>query len=254
MQQIQTSNTLATVDFHGATLPVFTGPNGERLTAMKPICEAIGLQWEAQLKRITRHPVLSKGMSIMDIPTSGGIQKAICLNIDLLNGWLFGVEASRVRAEVRDRLVQYQAECFDALAAYWQQGEAVNPRTTEKAEPSPHLVMEFARLAMDALPNLGDNARQCLLSHASEIAFGQRLIPLPVITEHHMTATEVGEKLGISAAMVGRLANANGVKVPEFGETRLDKSRHSSKQVESFVYNAAGLERLREILSDKQAA
>lgn len=245
---------IAAVDFHGATLPVFTGSNGERLVAMKPICEAIGLDWAAQRKRILRNQIMAKGMVIMNLQTNGGPQEMACLNLNLLNGWLFGVEVSRVREEIRDKLTCYQAECFDVLSAHWQQGEAVNPRTTEKAEPSPHLVMEFARMAMDALPNLGDNARQCLLSHASEIAFGQRLIPLPVITEHHMTATEVGEKLGISAAMVGRLANANGIKVPEFGETRLDKSRHSSKQVESFVYNAAGLERLREILADKHAA
>lgn len=125
---------------------------------------------------------------------------------------------------------------------------------SEQAGYSPSLVMQFAQLALDNLPNLGDNARQCLLSKASEIAFGQALIPLPTVTEHLMSATEVGDKLGISANMVGRLAKAHNLKTAEYGEFRLDKSRHSSKQVESFVYNAAAVERLRQILADKQAA
>lgn len=124
----KTSLQLGTVDFHGRALTVITGPEGEHLVAMKPICEAIGLQWEAQLKRIKRHPILSQGMSIMDTPSAGGDQETTCLPLDYLNGWLFGVDASRVRPEIRERLVQYQRECFAALAAYWQQGEAVNPR------------------------------------------------------------------------------------------------------------------------------
>lgn len=122
------------------------------------------------------------------------------------------------------------------------------PIIERRNDPDPALALEFARLALDSLPNLGDNARQCLLSTASEIAFGRPLLPLPVVAEHHMTATEVGEKLGVSSVMVGRLANKHGIKIATYGEIRLDKSRHSAKQVESFVYNAAGLERLREIL------
>ncbi|SER21072.1 BRO family, N-terminal domain [Azotobacter beijerinckii] len=133
-----TSPILAAVDFHGQSLTVLTSATGEHLVAMKPICEAIGLQWEAQLKRIKRHPVLSICMSIMDIQIPGDDQhrELVCLPLDYLNGWLFGVDASRVKPEIRERLVQYQRECFAALAAYWQQGEAVNPRTTATATPA----------------------------------------------------------------------------------------------------------------------
>ena len=128
---------IAAVNFHGHTLTVITGPSGEHLVAMKPICEAIGLQWEAQLKRIKRHPVLSQGMSVMDIPSAGGEQETSCLPLDMLNGWLFGVDAARVRPEIRDTLIQYQRECFHVLAAYWQQGQATNPRKTQpKALPN----------------------------------------------------------------------------------------------------------------------
>ena len=33
----------------------------------------------------------------------------------MLNGWLFGVDANRVKDEIRPKLIRYQEECFDVL-------------------------------------------------------------------------------------------------------------------------------------------
>ena len=67
-------------------------------------------------------------------PSKGGLQKVLTLPLTKLNGWLFGVGASRVKPEVRDKLVEYQAECFEVLNDYWQKGQAVNPRTATPDE------------------------------------------------------------------------------------------------------------------------
>lgn len=66
--------------------------------------------------------------------------------------------------------------------------------------------------------------------------------------EKTYSASEVGNALGISAAKVGRLANAHGLKTEEYGITVMDKSRYSSKEVASFRYNEKGKAKLREIL------
>ncbi len=130
---------IAAVDFHGQSLTVVTGPNGEHLVAMKPICEAIGLGWQSQYNRIKRHDVLSSTVVIMTtVAEDGKKRELLCLPLDMLNGWLFGVDASRVRPEIRDTLIQYQRECFAALAAYWQQGEAANLRKTRKPKALPN--------------------------------------------------------------------------------------------------------------------
>ncbi len=39
-----------------------------------------------------------------------------CLPLDYLNGWLFGVNANRVKEGIRDNLVRYQRECYRVLA------------------------------------------------------------------------------------------------------------------------------------------
>lgn len=150
-----TTNTqIATVDFHGHALIVITGPSGEHLVAMKPICEAIGLGWQSQYNRIKRHPVMSQGVFIMDTPSAGGDQQTTCLPLDMLNGWLFGVDASRVRPEIRDTLIQYQRECFAALSAYWQKGEAVNPRSTISPRPLKALPNGLSHDQQDAIKGL----------------------------------------------------------------------------------------------------
>lgn len=98
----------ATVNFYGNPLTVITAADGQRLVAMRPICEAIGLDSDAQLKRIKRNPVLSKGSVIMTVPSAGGDQSMVCLPVDYLNGWLFGITASQVKPEIRQRLEDYQ--------------------------------------------------------------------------------------------------------------------------------------------------
>lgn len=115
----------ALVAFHGHNILTINNGNAIRV-AMKPICEAIGIDWEAQRKRIVRHPVMSQGASIMEVPSEGGIQQTWTLPLDMLNGWLFGVEASRVKPEIRERLVEYQRECFQVLHDYWTKGQATH--------------------------------------------------------------------------------------------------------------------------------
>jgi hypothetical protein len=39
----------------------------------------MGLQWEAQLKRVKRDPNFQKGITMMMIPSAGGDQETTCL-------------------------------------------------------------------------------------------------------------------------------------------------------------------------------
>ena len=55
----------------------------------------------------------------MIIPTNGGNQNMICLPIEYLNGWLFGIDINRCKPEIRDTLIKYKKECYQALHDYW---------------------------------------------------------------------------------------------------------------------------------------
>ncbi len=102
------------VKFNNQQVPVFI--QGDKpYVLMKPICENIGLDWNSQKKRINRNAVLSKGKVMMTSPSNGGDQEYIALPLGMLNGWLLGVDANKVKPEIKDTLVKYQLECYDVL-------------------------------------------------------------------------------------------------------------------------------------------
>lgn len=183
MKKIET----AIVPFHGH--PLLTTNDGDIVrVAMKPICEAIGLDWSAQFRRIKRHPVLGStvammatvaggGIAMMATPSDGGAQDTVTLPLDFLNGWLFGIDASRVKPEIRDRLIDYQRECFAALAAYWQQGVATNPRA--RAATIPQLLAtgrEIRKLLQELKRETNPAVRRTLYAQLEQHC---RLISIP---------------------------------------------------------------------------
>ena len=63
------------------------------------------------------------------------------------------------------------------------------------------------------------------------------------------SAGELGQMLGVSAQKIGRISNEYSLKTAEYGEWYRSKSEHSSKEVDTFVYNDKAVERFKMILS-----
>jgi hypothetical protein len=96
---------------------------------LRPICEYLGLDWSAQTRRIRRDPVLSKWATFVAITATnpeeaqkGGNPNMLCLPLDYLNGFLFGVSASRVKADLQERVILYQERCYKVLTEAFQEG------------------------------------------------------------------------------------------------------------------------------------
>lgn len=123
------NNQIASVNFHGHALTVITSAS-QQLVAMKPVAEGIGLDWKSQHSRIQRHPVLQSVMVMMTTTGADGKSyQMLCLPLDYLNGWLFGVDANRVREDIRDTLIMYQSECYQALYEHWHSKEVSSTPT-----------------------------------------------------------------------------------------------------------------------------
>ena len=114
---------IVTVNFRGDQLYGFEDDDGV-FVALKPIVRALGLDWSAQLKRVKRDPVLVEGMAMMATPYGlGGDQEAVCLKIDLVNGWLFGIDSTRIKDQaVREKVILYQRECYGVLFKHFYKG------------------------------------------------------------------------------------------------------------------------------------
>jgi hypothetical protein len=87
----------------------------------KPICEAIGVAWDAQRVKIQEDEVLnSVAIQITVTASDGKGYKTTCIPLDYLNGWLFKLNPSKVAPEARDRVITYQRECYRVLAKHFQ--------------------------------------------------------------------------------------------------------------------------------------
>lgn len=130
---------------------------GELHVALKPICDAIGLDWSGQLQRIKRDPILSTCMVVTPMQVPGDLQKRDVITIPLghLNGFLFGIAVSRLKEEVRPALIRYQRECYRVLHDYWIGGVAINPRKAQAAMPTTaELIRLVDRIQAERQPEL----------------------------------------------------------------------------------------------------
>lgn len=130
---------IVTVNFRGDQLYGFENDDGT-FVALKPIVESMGMDWNGQYQRVKRDPILSEGMCVMHIPFGrGGNQEAVCLKLDLVNGWLFTIDTSRIKDEaVREKVIVYQRECYGVLAKHFagKHGGVDAPKTDPVDEPA----------------------------------------------------------------------------------------------------------------------
>lgn len=123
---------LQKVNFHGNEIAVIE-KDGKQYVAMKPIVEAMGLDWKKQHALIHRDPVLSSTVTVTGIVADDGKKREmVCLPLDYLNGWLFKIPASRYTGKKREAIIMYQKECYKALFDYFHKGAAVNPNATDE--------------------------------------------------------------------------------------------------------------------------
>ncbi|WP_454077896.1 phage antirepressor N-terminal domain-containing protein [Escherichia coli] len=108
---------------------------GVAYVAMKPIVENLGMSWGTQQQKLMKQLDKFNCIHMNMVAADGRLRKLLCLPLKKLNGWLFSINPEKVRADIRDKLIQYQEECFSVLHDYWTKGHVVNPRKAKKALP-----------------------------------------------------------------------------------------------------------------------
>ncbi len=135
------------IDFYGdRLLTVLVGDTP--YVAIRPITDFLGIDWSSQRQRIQRDEVLvEKARLVAVIGADQKRREMFCLPIEFLPGWLFGIDTSRVRSELKEKLIRYRRECFHIL---WQafQSESL---TSLSAESSPLEQIRATALAVAQL-------------------------------------------------------------------------------------------------------
>lgn len=115
------------VDFKGGIVDVASG-----LISINSICKNLGIDPNQQRRKIQND--LTFGSKFIKVQTNGGMQDVFCIPLSKLNGWLFSINPNKVKPEVREKLIEYKNECFDALNDYFNKGAAFKPEVKAELE------------------------------------------------------------------------------------------------------------------------
>lgn len=105
-----------TIMFYGKPLVAIRLPDGTPAVVFNQLCENMGLERTAQVRRVRRKKATAKGFYSVRIETPNRGQQVVnALTLQVTPGWLFGIDANRAAPEVRADIERYQDECMDVL-------------------------------------------------------------------------------------------------------------------------------------------
>lgn len=88
----------------------------EKHVAIKPICEAIGVDYSRQLKKIKEDEILYPTMGLTPtVGADGKERKMQTIPLMFVFGWLFTINPENVKPEIKHLIIQYKKECYIAL-------------------------------------------------------------------------------------------------------------------------------------------
>ena len=101
------------LQFKGKTL-LFLSKDGIYWIAIKPVCEAIGVNYNRQYQNINADPILGPAFAIQQMQVPGDqVRSFACLPEYLIYGWLFSIQSES------PELVEYKKECYQVMYDYF---------------------------------------------------------------------------------------------------------------------------------------
>lgn len=123
------SAVLTTIPIPGvdATL-VATLVDGTPFVALKPMCEAIGIDADNQRRKLQSKSWASAVLSTVQVGGQG--REMFMIDRRTMTMWLATIDENRVNERSRPIVRAFQREAADALDAYFNDGGAINPNAT----------------------------------------------------------------------------------------------------------------------------
>ncbi len=112
------------VTFYDDQLTAVQAENGQIYVSIRHMCEALGIDHNAQQQRIRRHTIMDKGRRACKLHALGkrSAQMNYVLRVDLVPLWLSGIRTSAVKEEIRPKLERFQQEAANVLWEAFQDG------------------------------------------------------------------------------------------------------------------------------------
>lgn len=128
------SDNIAKVPFNGSMMIAQRSDDGEIYTALKPICENIGIDSNGQKQRLERTPWATMCV-IHTVGADGKNRDMTAISRKTLTMWLATIDTNRLKDEhARRNVTVYQQEAAEALDEYFNEGGAIRVSDTDSDE------------------------------------------------------------------------------------------------------------------------
>lgn len=118
------------VPFYGTQITAVQTGDGVRI-ALKPVCEALGLDYSGQRQRLSNQTWATAGVT-PSVGADGKNRNVTTVDRRTFTMWLATISTTRLKSDAaRELLGRFQREAADVLDRYFHEGGAINPRADE---------------------------------------------------------------------------------------------------------------------------
>lgn len=214
------------IDFYDDKVTAVLAPDGTVYVPLRPVCELIGVSWGAQRRKLQNDPVMSDVLRSVAIrprtlsdPSQPKTSKMVCIPLDYLNGWLFAINANRVRDDVKENVMRYQRECYKVLYEAFSTGVAERPdsdimQSADDAAVTYRHLVQMARLARQHyyLSKKVDEHDEQLADHTKRLGLIEAQLSNPAAYVTQEQAQLISSGVKAIATVLGKQSGRN-----EFG-------------------------------------
>lgn len=118
------------IPFHGDEI-LAVEDNGAPVVLLKPVLDTLGVDYWSQVEKLRKRSWAAPSNRRVQLPGDTQRRDHLVVDVRTLAMLLATIDENRVAKGVRAKLITFQAECADAITAYWTEGGAINPRASE---------------------------------------------------------------------------------------------------------------------------
>lgn len=123
----------------------------EQLVAIKPICEALGIDVNGQRQRIERDEILGSTACMIHAVAADEKQREMyAIPYRYIFGWLFSIDTSKVNENARESVKCYKQECYNVLFEHFTEPQTFLKQKQEVMERKVTEYQECQRRFKDA--------------------------------------------------------------------------------------------------------
>jgi len=178
---------------------------------VRPLCTALGLGWSPQLRKIRADEVLAESTRNLRLQTRGGPQVMLCMDLEAIPLWLAGIEPSRVRSDLRERLKAYKRWVRKVVYEAFARETGIEAAVGGSSSVTP------ANPDVTALEHIATMAEAIATMARQQIAFEQHvdtrfaMLEADLVERHEVVSGRLDQAAAVVGGLLRRMTAVEGM-------------------------------------------